>query len=185
MKTNRSNNSQKKPLNKQLRLWLAKLHLHVCSEEVPIAQLWLLSIPTGCTPTLFLPGSHASCGCSHSCQFRQLESGIGFAQSWRCYSLTKSSDSTQKYGRCLASGIKTAFSHHTAHSSLPDTFHFLSTGYGAIFLLLLFMWTRESVNYTRTFEFLCNFLWEVKGLASLVSHASSFPAWKNRVFEER
>lgn len=115
-------------------LWLAKLYLHVCSEEVPIARLWLLSIPTGCTPTLFLPGSHASCGCSHSCQFRQLESGIGFAQSWRCYSLTKSSDSTQKYGRCLASGIKTAFSHHTAHSSLPDTFHFLSTGDGAIFL---------------------------------------------------
>lgn len=115
-------------------LWLTKLHLHVCSEEVPIAWLWLLSIPTGCTPTLFLPGSHASCGCSHSCQFRQLESGIDFSQSWRCYSLTKSSDSTQKYGRCLASGIKTTFSHHTAHSSLPDTFHFLSTGYGAIFL---------------------------------------------------
>lgn len=36
-------------------------------------------------------------------------------------------------------------------------------------LLLLFLWTQESVNYTRTSEFPCNLLWEVKGLGSLGS----------------
>lgn len=43
-------------------------------------------------------------------------------------------------------------------------------------LLLLFMWTQELVNYTRTFEFPCNLFWEVKGLGSLMSHVSFFPS---------
>jgi len=47
-------------------------------------------------------------------------------------------------------------------------------------LLLLFMWTQESVNYTRTFEFPCNLLWEVKGLGSLMSHASFFSCLKDK-----
>lgn len=47
-------------------------------------------------------------------------------------------------------------------------------------LLLLFMWTQESVNYTRTFEFPCNLFWEVTGLGSLMSHASFFPLLEDK-----
>lgn len=94
-------------LNKQPGPWLVKFHSHTGAEEVPIVLLWLVICLHRIYSHTLSSRVPASCGSSHSCQHRQLASGIGFMSAWRClYSLTQLSESTHKCGRCSASGGK-------------------------------------------------------------------------------
>lgn len=133
-------------------------------KRFPQPGRYFLSIPTGCTPTLF---SSVPCFLP---AFPQMPRVTPLVCTWRLLSLGSlvsawAGGSTQKCGRCSASGIKIKLSHYATHSSSQSCSFPLDRIWNNFPHLLLTQWVWDFVGFTMILWFLPNLFQEVKKIS--------------------
>lgn len=128
----------------------------VCSEEVPTA--WPLFFIYPHRMYSYTLSSRVSC---FLFAFPQLLRVTVPVRTWKLLSPGSllsawAGSSTQKCGRCSASGIKTKLSHHAAHSSSQSCSFPLDRMWNNFPHLLLAQWVWDFVDFKMTLRFLPN-----------------------------